>query len=77
MRRITGHAGFVIGLAAEELPGNRIHPARTKGLIALIEGMLQIKQREHQTGGEPRATATPDASNLETWTKEIILWNRS
>jgi len=40
VRRITGHAGFVIGLTTEELPWHRFRPARTKGLVTLIEGML-------------------------------------
>jgi hypothetical protein len=39
--------------------------------------MLEIKQGEHQTGGEPRATATPDTGNLKTGAKEIVLRNRS
>jgi hypothetical protein len=39
--------------------------------------MLEIKQGEHQTGGEPRATASPDTGNMKIGAKEIVLRNRS
>jgi len=49
---VTGLFGLVEGHATEELPVDVLAPAFTKRLVALVEGVLQVQQRDHQAHGQ-------------------------
>ncbi len=59
-RRVAGPAVLEIILTRKILPGRRLGPALDDGLIALVECMLEVKQRNHQAQRQTRAAGLGD-----------------
>jgi len=61
LRVIARQLRLVVLHAAEELPHHVLAPARHQRLVALVEGVLQVQQRDHQANRQPRAAAPAHA----------------
>lgn len=61
LRGVTGQLGRVVLHAAEKLPHHVLAPALDELLIAHVERMLQVQQRDHQPDRQPPPAAWADA----------------
>ena len=52
---VAGQAGFKVGLTREEQEVGRIAPTLDHGLVAEVEGVLEVQQRDHGAQGHARA----------------------
>ena len=55
-RRVARPAVLEVVHAREVLPGGRLRPALDDAFIALVEGVLEVQQRDHQAQRESRTT---------------------
>lgn len=60
LSRVAGKAGLEIDLAAQELEVDALRPMLDEGLVALVVGVLQVEQRNHQKYGQARSTSFAD-----------------
>jgi hypothetical protein len=58
---VAGPAVLEVIHAREVLPGGRLGPALNDALVALLEGVLDVKQRDHQAHRQARTTGPRDA----------------
>jgi hypothetical protein len=55
-------AVFKVFVTRKVLPSGRLAPALDDVLVAFVEGVFEVQQRDHQAGGQARATGFGDAS---------------
>jgi hypothetical protein len=70
---VAGPTWFVVVQAAEVLPDDVLAPALDQFLIAEVEAVLEVEQRDHQPHGQAGATGVGDAAGdqRQGWAKEV------
>ena len=79
LRVVARQPRLEVDLAAEELEVHVLRPALDDGLVALVVGVLEVQQRDHQPDGQARAACVVDtgANQFGRCAEQICISNHA